>query len=547
MHGPGSTTGSSRLSRSVAGPLLLTLLTVGCDDDGGAPSAGLLPTRFEAAADLGAVPFFEDLDGDERDEIIQVFRPTTRRPGRTSVLIRTPENPDVYRLDYVGSVGRPHVLDFDGDGTREIFIPVVRGDTLHLSVADARGNELLEVPLVTGRPRIEPEGELPWDPTVLGFHLVDLTRNGRRELVSVVSTGYARYPRGVFVHTLPRGRLIDSLTVGARLSHASLVEPRSGGSVLVLAARATHNGAVAGGFDDHHSYAMAVDLRIPLRVRWSRELGGVGSRAWIRPVELTGNRDADRLVVATGETGSRLALLSSSAGVTLRSRDLPPLSYPIVTDLEGDGRPEIVAIEGGTGLVTLNPGFEVEERVPLPAQVGYLREWPDLDGDGRRELSAFDGAQRRHLLLDRDRGVKAALPGVGSRSARDLDVFRRGPTETPVLVTRAADGYRGFELSKDRLYLVRRFGPPAAAAAGPLLFIFLAAAALRARRRYRQSKRTARALRARPPLPAVPEERPPERPILRVESGRRFVERAPPRRRKAGQERDPGERKRRPA
>ena len=47
--------------------------------------------------------------------------------------------------------------------------------------------------------------------------------------------------------------------------------------------------------------------------------------------------------MAGDEHEGRVALMSSAAGVTLLSRHLPGLSHPVVTDLEGDGRPEIVA------------------------------------------------------------------------------------------------------------------------------------------------------------------------------------------------------------
>jgi hypothetical protein len=524
------------------------MVTVGCDDGPGVPPDRQLPYRFETAAALGPASFFHDLDGDGRDEILEVLHPAAPLPGlRTSVLLQGPRLARLHQLNYVGLVAPPHTLDVDDDGIREIFIPLLRSDTLHLRVADAAGNEVFGFPLAARPPRPDAEGEAPWDPSVLGFHLLDVTGNRRRELVSVISTGSADMAGGVFVYALPGGRLIDSLTVGPGLDQQTLAQLRSGGSVLVLAKQATQPtgaSAVTGGFDDRRSYAFAVDLRVPLRVRWVRELGGMGSRVWLRSVDLTGNKD-ELLVVASRRSGTRLAVLSTLAGVTLRSRESPELDSPVVTDLEGDGEPEIVAIEGGSSLVVFDPELNPEGRVTLPMQVGQLEEWPDLDGDGTRELSVFDTGESRYVLLSGSLQPKAILPGGGGSRALQLDAVRRGPTQTPLLVASAGEGSRGFELVDNRWYAVWRLGPPLAAAAVPLLFLLLAAAWFRARRRYWLHKRAARALKAR--HASVSEECPPRRPALRVEAGSKVDRRGPPRRSEEVQQDGHTERRRRPA
>jgi hypothetical protein len=125
-------------------------------------------------------------------------------------------------------------------------------------------------------PRIEAEGTLAWDPSVHAFHLADADGDGANDLLSIVSTGYARLPRGVFIHRLPTGDLIDHLIIGASpYFDRPVIEDLDGDGTpeIALTTSAVDNGAIAGGFDDQHSYLIIVALR-PLRVIYSRVLGG---------------------------------------------------------------------------------------------------------------------------------------------------------------------------------------------------------------------------------------------------------------------------------
>lgn len=475
-------------SRMMVG-ISAALLAVGACTDEDLPPPQHLPFRFEPVREFqGGAPSFFDLDGDGLDEALYMFEPSGRRPGnRTSLMIRTHEGRGVDQLNYVGFVHRPQVLDLDDDGRLEIFVPVVRNDTLHLSVADAAGNKLFGFPLATGKARMEPEGELPWDPEVRGLQLLDVDGDGARELVSVIVTGFARYPRGIFVHGLPEGELLDSLTLGAGLDDHELVEFERGVPGVLLSSYASDNGAMGRGFDDRHAYALAVELAPSLRIRWSRNLGDIGDRVRIRMADFTGDGARDLLIIATDARRSRLELANPRTGVPFRTSLHPPLRTPLLADWDEDGDPETIAIQRDSQVVVLGPTLAVERTVRLPLPVVQLREWTDMDGDGRGELIAT--GSRRHLVLRHD---DLALGGyvVGDRP---FQLFRRGPGQ-PLLVTGVVGRHRGFALVRNWWSPVHRFAPPVAAAAGPLVLLLLVGAFLRARKRGRVHQAIAGAL-----------------------------------------------------
>lgn len=481
MRPPDAPALARRASQASLGVLLLLLAASACGDDGGLPPPEHLPYRFEPVLKFNAHPTFADLDGDGRDEILQVFEPSGRRSETLmAVMIETHEGLAVDQLNYVGFVGTPHALDLDDDGRSEILVPVTRNDTLFLSVADAAGNKLFGFPLTTGRPRVEPEGELPWDPEVLGFHLLDLRGDPAPELVSVVSTGFARHPRGVFIHTLPGGQLMDSLTLGAGLSNQTLTRLETGDPVLVFSTYASDNGASAGGFDDRHAYAIVMDLVPSLGVRWSRELGEVGAQVRTSLADVTGDGRRELVIVSTDSDRSRVELVDPATGAAFASREHRPLRRPVVGDWDGDGTAEIVGVVGRSTVVEVGSDLEVDRRARLPLSVWQAFRWPDLDGDGLDEITVFSVSRRMHVLLDAELRPRAYFSGSGRPR-----LFRRGAQARPLLVRSMNGEYQGLELVRNRWYLAHRFGPTAVAAVGPLVLLVLLVASVRARRRSR--------------------------------------------------------------
>lgn len=456
--------------------------TLACSPDDGLPPAHRLPAVAVPVRDFAPIPYPADLDGDGRDEILQAFVPSGARPGqRASILIQTHEGTRIDQLNFVGFLHPPHLVDLEGDDVPEILVPVTRGDTLSVTVADAAGRKLFAFPIATGKARRDPDGELPWDPQIKALLVHDVSGDGHPELVSVVNTGFAREPRGVFIHSLPDGRPLDTLLMGAGITRvASTVLPGASAPTLLLAAAGVNNGARAGGFDDRTSYVIAVDLVPELRLRWWRDLGGVGSWPWIQVADMERDGQDELVIVASDEHGSRVELASPATGRTRRARDYSQLSHPVVVDLDEDQELEIVAAEA-RAVVVLDPRLDLEQRVPQPSGVWALDLWPDVDGDGRGDLLYTDLSARRKVLLGPDLRAVAHFP----LARGPLQVLRRGSDRPPLLVGRIDGAHRAVEISANRWYLAYRYGPVVAAAGAPLALVLILGAWMRTYRRGR--------------------------------------------------------------
>lgn len=191
------------------------------------------------------------------------------------------------------------------------------------------------------------------------------------------------------------------------------VGPTNDFVTLRLAAR--REGRVVG-----EALARMVHLEPRLRPGWPRHLRfddefPVASWREFNVADLEGDGTLEIILVDHGEPGGRpprLMVLDPS-GTTRWSRDLPAgapeFDAPVVGDLDGDGRQEILVDTGSSGLIS---AFDAEGRPwgggwPVaPGGTHFGKLLADLDGDGRPELVAVSnpppdlvGNRQRFLLV----------------------------------------------------------------------------------------------------------------------------------------------------
>ncbi|MCC6234510.1 MAG: S8 family serine peptidase [Verrucomicrobiales bacterium] len=140
--------------------------------------------------------------------------------------------------------------------------------------------------------------------------------------------------------------------------------------------------------------------------------------------DLDGDGRREVVLVDHGEPGGRVPRLKVLAadGSEVWSRDLPSgapeYDAPVIGDLDGDGRPEVVIDTGSAGAIRVFRGDGTEWGAPWPVAPGgthFGKLIADLDGDGRAEVVALanppgdlvGNPERSLTVLDASGVVKA--------------------------------------------------------------------------------------------------------------------------------------------
>ena len=427
------------------------LAWAGCVPASALPDGDRLPYRFHLVSQTGSAVFV-DLDSDGQDETLL---PETRGADEGSGLVTliAPDGSvlDQYRLD--GRVLPPHAVDTDGDGFPEVLMPFVRQDSLFLTVGDRAGNKLYGFFLTAGAPRIEPDGRLPWDPSVRHIEAVDLHPSPGPELVTVVSTGLARHPRGLMVHTLPDGREVDSWFAGAALSYP--VESPAGEPDWVFLTNSTDNGADAGGFSDRAGYAIRVGARPSLGPRWSRRLGGQRTAVGGGRIDTDGDGTEELVAVVLENGEGRVEILDGATGALRTTVPAPPLGQSVLLPPSAGGT-DPVRVLGRTSvgeLQVIGLDGRTLRRTEPGINYGFPHRVGDLTGDERQDFLANAGGGV--ALLDPDLRIRAFVPGHRLELHQDV-VRRRARPAPPQLLIREADAagpYHLYEVRPNRAYL----------------------------------------------------------------------------------------------
>ncbi len=450
-----------------------------------------LPYRLELERRLSYNTRAIDLDGDGRDEFYYNF---TYAPGKSAnesieaLLLNSQTSGVIDQVNFMGHIEPPLFRDVDGDERLEALVPVTRNDSLFLTIVNADGRKLSSLFLIDGRPRVEPDGIIPWSANFLDAAAHDLDGDGSRELITVVSAGLARMPRGVLVHRLSDGTRLGQAIVGATI-HKSIISDFDGDGrpEVFVSTTATNNGAVAGGFSDAHAYLMLFETWPVPRVRWHREVAGTATIIDIARPDYDGDGRAEILVMAAQTNPGFLEILDTRTWRTLRTRQIGQAIGPSVAiDIDRDGRLEIVAPSPPHEILLFDDDLEIMVRARTPMIVGAAASLPDLDGDGIREIAIgthFSTITSGGFLLFGPRlDLKAAFS-----EGWPVGVLHAGGSVPPsIIVDRQGQLPLLLKLAPNRLFLLQRYGPGAASFATIVTLILAGVAFQRHRRRSRQ-------------------------------------------------------------
>ncbi|MFB6272107.1 MAG: PAS domain-containing sensor histidine kinase [Salinibacter sp.] len=418
------------------------------------------PTRLEPVKRTKEYQMV-DLDGDGDDEFVRK-RPVLVSEKGSSLVIKSPGGRAVAQVNFASELLNLSFRDVNEDGRLEIIAPVIRGDSLFYSVVSADGRKLHHFFAVEGDPRKEPSGSIEWDPRHALVNFTDVTADGSPELVSFFRTGFARQPRGVWVHSFPEGARIGACRIGALASTSSQYfrnvdadEP----SEWLFGSKSTNNGARAGGMSDDRAYLGAIEVSKDPSVEWAREMGEKFSKVVLRQGDLNGDGSPEFVALRKPRQGrqskSPLLQIDSATGETLQRFHPSSIIRALhVGALGPNNRDRILLLDEAATLRVLNAKFEVVHRRTFEAAIQSTELLSDINGDGHDEIVV--GTDRGTLWLGEDLSTIAATQRTG-----DWKIVQTGTNSPPHIAISGSevDQMTHFRAADHRWWWAYRYGP----------------------------------------------------------------------------------------
>ena len=440
--------------------MVLALLLTACspDDDFSSPEA------FPYTATLvdGSKPFYPvDLTGDGRDERVLHL---TGEQGNGFKLY-THERRTIDQVNFAGQIGENlYFEDTNGNGRLEILAPVMRNDSLYIMVVDAQGEKREQIFVMSGEPRVEPDGRIPWRAEAVDIVFDDVTGNGSDEIIVVAKTLLARTPRGVFVRSFPEGEPIGEYLTGASIRTPVFYDHENGSARLIFGSSSTNNQAFVGLMNDRNSYVAGIGFGGERdgnpALNWYRHMGGLWSVSKLHIGDFEGTTTSNFIVHRQSDKArpspGRILRLDPASGDTKASYTHPTeLEDVAVGDLYGNGRDEIIAVDGRGVMTVLDGDLTVmEQRTVLTdeerAGGPNLQVLSGLIEPGRDNV--FLGTSEGSRLLDHDLTTQAVLPGM-----QPSDVMQRD-APLPYLLAEKGDRFAILSITPNPLWVVYRYG-----------------------------------------------------------------------------------------
>jgi signal transduction histidine kinase len=485
--------------------LCLSLILFACSETNLKPQA--YPYILDVVKASRGLFHAYDLTGDGVDELLYV-RSIVDDPDRVyklagelhgmnyhgAVTLYSQDNKVIGQLNYPGIVGPPHVLDLDADGANELVVTFIRNDSLFVAFANGQGEKLFSFFLIAGKPRIEDNSILDWDPSIQAFYLSDVDGDGRKELITVIFTGYARLPRGILIHSLPEGRLLGKLIVGAAIIGSYMSDFNDDGIEEIIAySVATSNGASANGFDDNEAFIINFNLKLPVEINWSHSIGELWAASNLFYDDFDGDRKKEFLAITfqnyTSTDGTKLELIDPVSWQVTQQRKLNELlALPQIIDLNRDLKLEILAIKEPGEVWVFDNLLRTLRRKKFAKHVRRLKVLPDIDGDGVNEIIASTISEK--LLLNANLEIKGSVPLKDLYMSGNIEeaLIRRGPGLRPDIILNGVEKSIIVRLRENRWYLLYRYGPATLWGIGILLTLSLPIAFIYWRRHDRKAR-----------------------------------------------------------
>lgn len=416
-----------------------------------------LPFKFIAEREISRGSFVYDLDKDGVDEIIDVD--TYGIDADQCYINIYNNNFEVIRtVNIEGKFIQSYVLFLDiiDDENIDIIVPVISNDSLFAKIYSLDRENPLELFIASGKPRIKENNVLEWDPNLVRCFAVDVNKDGSKELVSIVRAGLARYPRGVYIHSLPDGRLISKYTLGAAIAGGIVDDFDNDGVLeLIVPSGTPYNGARENNFSDNNGYIISFELSPEIKLEWSIDLGEKKSSSKLTYADFNndGNKELFAFTTSHYSTSkpSHFYFLNPANGEIISMQEIDTnYSYRIVSDLKNDQLPNVFSVFKGNELHVLDGNLRRQKTRSFDSIIKDIKVLPDMNNDLRKELAVIT-TQGAFILTD-DLKPLLEIPGY----IVDLNIVKQGIGEQPKMAVAFQNNMVLGQIEKDKFYVWRK-------------------------------------------------------------------------------------------
>ena len=349
---------------------------------------------------------FADFDGDGNEEYIY----TSVEKGALLIDFDGPDAQTVCHL--VGSlkVGRFQALNFIGDPSPEIFLPVKKGNEAWIEIYKVTSSfEGIECSFIQRTESVsgfdyDHDGE--WDVELMNFQVLDVNEDGQKDILTCAITGRDKNPRGVLAFDGKTGKKLWEFPTAGHPCNLNCVDVNNDGRMeIVFGTWAPDNGNIIGDMDDSHCYLICLTDKGQLL--WKYEIGGKFSG--INYITEDVNNDGKNEIICTYASGDdtdktttyELQIRNGITGEVERYFRLPTKFYqPFLADFDRDGKNEILVTNDNGYIYVFNENLELLRKTQLGTNLEKctINEIVDINQDGMQEIIVC--VANKLLILD---------------------------------------------------------------------------------------------------------------------------------------------------
>lgn len=388
------------------------------------------PFVFQQQDSLGGKWRFADLDGDAVDELINVRAGMERNLSLVLIGKYGGATLGQINLPPTQSVEFYFADDVNGDVMKELFIATREGSSLFAYIIDVSPQNILKkFPLVLNT-RIRKN--IPKDYGAQPIRIIGRRKGGSANprgspnlLLCLFTTSSLEsgFPRGIAAFDIETGKQAWAFPIGAWPNLPVVADiDEDGGSEIFLTATAPGNGFSANGFDDYHSYLIA--LSATGKKLWSKTLGGVFSaaHATLRDINRDGKEDLIVLFTSRNRVVERsyIAIFDPRTGGELIPRTYfdEPLSTTSPVILQHRREDFIVVFTHGGKVVLLDHLLKEVSVRQFPFPVQNVNSF-GVD-EGNRKYIAVALANARTAIIDEQFEPVTLISGTNHITMRQL-------------------------------------------------------------------------------------------------------------------------------